>query len=260
MMGFFNICSVKIVLILIALVMGHTTDIFAQKELDTLLKKFDRHRINNPQEKIYVDTDRELYLTGETLWFKIYYVDGALHLPSDLSKVAYLEILDDENKVMLQTKTALKEGEGQGTLFIPASITTGNYHLRAYTQWMKNFDADFFFHKTISIVNVFRKLEKEGEVQVRPFAAQFFPEGGDLVYGLKSKVAFQVTDSNGKGIDFSGIIINSQNDTISTIRPHRFGIGYFTFTPESDLSYRAVVTDTLGKSATFNLPSRKNSG
>lgn len=260
MMGFFNICSVKVVLILIALVMGCTTDICAQKELDTLLKKFDRHRINNPQEKLYVDTDRELYLTGETLWFKIYYVDGALHLPSDLSKVAYLEILDDKNKVMLQTKTALKEGEGQGTLFIPASIATGNYHLRAYTQWMKNFNADFFFHKTISIVNVFRKLEKEEAAQVQPFMAQFFPEGGDLVYGLKSKVAFQVTDSHGKGINFSGVILNSQNDTISAIRPHRFGIGHFTFTPESDLSYRAVVTDTLGKSLTFKLPSPKNSG
>jgi hypothetical protein len=256
----FDICRVKVVVIMTALVIGCASNIFGQKELDSLLRKFDRYRTNNPQEKLYVDTDRELYLTGETLWFKIYYVDGALHLPSDFSKVAYVEILDDENKVMLQAKTALKEGEGQGTLFIPASITTGNYHLRAYTQWMKNFDADFFFHKKISIVNAFRKLEKEEAGQVQPFSAQFFPEGGDLVYGLASKVAFQVIDSRGNGIDFSGTILNSQNDTVASIHPHRFGIGNFTLTPAAGLSYRAVVTDTLGKALTFNLPTPRNSG
>jgi len=36
---------------------------------------------------------------------------------SDVSKVAYLEILDKDNDAVLQTKIELKEGMGDGSLF-----------------------------------------------------------------------------------------------------------------------------------------------
>lgn len=233
-----------------------------QHQLDSIRKKFDRFRIDNPQEKLYIHTDQQLYLTGETLWFKIYYVDGVLHQPEDISKVAYVEILDQDNRAVVQTKIALKSGEGNGALFLPASINTGNYQMRAYTQWMRNFAPEFFFRKTIGIVNTFRKLdtEKEKPAAPNPFVTQFFPEGGDLVYGLKSKIAFQATDSRGKGMNLSGIILSGQKDTVTTIRTLRHGIGNFTFTPVSGDSYRAVLWDTLGNSQIFNLPVPKSQG
>jgi len=233
---------------------------YAQQSLDSLSKKFDRYRNTFPQEKLYVHFAQEFYLTGETVWFKIYYVDGALHHSMDLSKVAYVEILDNNNQPLLQTKVALKDGKGDGSLFLPASINSGNYHVRAYTQWMRNFSPEFFFHKTISIVNSFRKLEPEIAKTPKPFSVQFFPEGGNLVYGLKSKVAFQGVNSIGKGIGFSGVILNGQNDTIARISPLKFGIGNFTFTPLSGELYRAVISDSLRNSQTINLPVPKTHG
>ena len=233
---------------------------YAQETLDSLSKKFDRYRTTFPQEKLYVHLAQEFYLTGETVWFKIYYVDGALHHSMDISKVAYVEILDNNNQRLLQTKVALKDGKGDGSLFLPASISSGNYHLRAYTQWMRNFSPEFFFHKTISIVNSFRKLEADIAKAPKPFSVQFFPEGGNLVYGLKSKVAFQGVNSNGKGIGFSGVILNGQNDTIARISPVKFGIGNFTFTPLSGQLYRAVIADSLQNSQTVNLPVPKTHG
>jgi hypothetical protein len=258
MVGIFHFYKIMLIGAILCLV--HPPASAQQKALDSLQKKFDRYRISLPQEKLYVHTDQELYLTGETLWFKIYYVDGALHYPLDISKVAYLEILDNDNRPVLQTKVALKNGEGHGSFFLPASINSGNYHIRAYTQWMKNFSPEYFFHKPISIINSFRKLETENVRPAKPFIAQFFPEGGSLVLGLKSKVAFQVTNPNGKGIRFSGTILNAQNDTVARINPLKFGIGNFTFTPTSDGSYRAVLTDTLGNSQTVNLPVPKSRG
>ena len=166
-----------------------------QKELDTLQKRFEHHRINFPQEKVYAHLSQNVYLTGETVWFKIYYVDGVLHHPLNTSKVAYLEILDKDNHPVVQTKISMKDGHGDGAVFLPASINSGNYTVRVYTQWMKNFSPEFFFHKTITIINSFRKLEPEKETTTERFRAQFFPEGGNLVYGLKSKVAFQVTSA-----------------------------------------------------------------
>lgn len=257
MVRIYLICKIAVISVAVSLISNKVT---AQNHLDSVLIKFDNYRRTNPQEKIFVHTDQELYLTGETLWFKVYYVDGALHLPSDLSKVAYVEVLDNANHVLLQTKIALVNGEGHGTFFLPASITTGNYHLRAYTQWMKNFSPDFFFHKTVSIINTFRKLETDEPKNVQPVLAQFFPEGGDLVYGLKSKVAFQVTNNHGQGIPFSGLVLNEQNDTLASILPLKFGIGNFSFTPVAGSSYRAIISDTLGKLQTFKLPTPKSRG
>ncbi len=228
--------------------------------MDTIVKKFDQHRINFPQEKIYVHIDQELYLTGETLWFKIYYVDGSLHRPLDISKVAYVEVLDKDNLAVLQTKVSLKDGEGSGSLFLPASISSGNYHLRAYTHWMKNLSPDYYFQTSITLINSFRKIELEKPKVAKRFSAQFFPEGGNLVYRLKSKVGFQVTNSDGKGINFNGLLLNHQNDTITTIKPLKYGIGNFTFTPIPGETYRALLTDTTGYTQTFNLPAPLDQG
>jgi hypothetical protein len=38
----------------------------------------------------------EVYTSGEVLWFKIYYVDGAFHKPGGLSKIAYVEIISEK--------------------------------------------------------------------------------------------------------------------------------------------------------------------
>lgn len=237
-----------------------TITLRAQSEFDSLQKKFDDHRVNLPQEKLYVHTSQDVYLTGETVWFKVYYVDGVLHRPANISKVAYVEILDGDNRAAIQTKVLLKDGEGYGSIFLPASINSGKYHFRAYTQWMKNFSPEFFFHKTLTIVNPFRKLEVEKVNSVTRFQTQFFPEGGNLVYGLKSKVAFQTTDSNGKGIKFSGLILNDQNDTILSINPLKYGIGNFVFTPQEGRAYRAMLKDSVGNSQVVALPAPKASG
>src|ERR1700733_2831077 len=63
----------------------------------------------NLQEKIYVHTDKNFYLTGEILWFKIYNTDGTTNKMIDLSKVAYVEILDNKHNAVLQAKIALNQ-------------------------------------------------------------------------------------------------------------------------------------------------------
>src|SRR4051794_26791747 len=93
-----------------------------QQALDSLVKKFNAYRVAATTEKIYAHTDQNLTLTGETMWFKLYVVNASSHEPSQMSKVAYVEVLDNVNHAVLQTKIALKEGAGSGSLFIPASL------------------------------------------------------------------------------------------------------------------------------------------
>jgi hypothetical protein len=205
-----------------------------------ITEKFDQYRSNAAQEKIYVHTDREVYITGETLQLSAYVVDGSLHKPGDLSRVAYVELLDAGNVPVVQAKINLTDGRGGGSLFLPASLSSGNFLLRAYTRWMKNFDSDFFFHKKITIVNTFVKLDR-GITRNTSLDIQFFPEGGNWISGVEGKVGFKVADANGRGVEFSGSLIDERNDTLLRFHPYKFGMGSFNFTPQAGKPVRAVI-------------------
>jgi hypothetical protein len=226
----------------------------AQAPVSALVQPFDAYRRQTFQEKLFVHTDQNVYLTGETLWFKIYYVNATTHQPTDLSKVAYLELLDKEGKAVLQTKTALTTAGGNGTLFLPASINSGTYRLRAYTNWMKNFNVDFFFEKHLTIVNSFKPLGLPLLKETADYDVQLFPEGGNLVQGLPANLAFKVADASGRGVAVRGWLLNGQNDTIARFVSHKFGIGRFTFAPTENMAYRVVFVDGKGRSFTHPLP------
>src|SRR5437868_6120636 len=95
------------------------------QENDPLLKeRFTAYTQKAIQEKVFVHTDKDLYLAGEVAWYKLYVVDGSTHKPLDLSKVAYIEILDQLNKPVLQAKAGLLKGEGNGSFFLPVTLNS----------------------------------------------------------------------------------------------------------------------------------------
>jgi len=104
-------------------------------------------------EKIFVHTDKNYYHAGEIVWFRVFNVDKSRTIPTGLSKLAYVELLDSINKPVLQSKIRLENGAGNGSLLIPPGVPTGTYILRSYTNWMKNFGPEVFFEKEIAVVN-----------------------------------------------------------------------------------------------------------
>jgi hypothetical protein len=201
-----------------------------------------------------VHTDKNFYLAGELLWFKIYNVDGALYQPVDLSKVAYVEILDKENKPVMQAKIELSKGKGNGSFYLPVSINSGNYKLRAYTNWMKNFSAAYYFEKPVTIVNTLKTLTTPAADTNNRYQVAFFPEGGNLVKEISSKVAFRVTDRFGKGVNCKGIVLSANNDTLLHFQTFKFGMGHFMFTPASTQAAKALIALPDGSTITQELP------
>ncbi|GGM75921.1 hypothetical protein GCM10010967_04370 [Dyadobacter beijingensis] len=207
------------------------------------------------QEKMYVHIDRPFYLVGETIWFKAYNLNGATHRFLDLSKVGYLEVLDSENNAVLQTKFSMVDGRGNGSALVPSTLVSGKYKVRCYTSWMKNFSADSYFETNISILNPFVRFDpdKASKEETR-YDVQFFPEGGHLVNGIESKVAFRAVGVDGKGIKFKGALLNQQNETVREFEPEMNGIGYFSFKPEGNAVYKAAITDGKGKRFEYEFP------
>ncbi|HLZ15952.1 MAG TPA: hypothetical protein VKQ08_02885, partial [Cyclobacteriaceae bacterium] len=225
-----------------------------QDSLNSLVQKFDHYQIQNIQEKIFVHIDHTFFVTGETLWFSVFVVDGFLHRPSDLSKVVYLEVIDKDKVSVLKVKISVTDGMGNGALFIPSSLSSGNYALIAYTRWMQNFSPDCYFNQPITVVNPFVRLAPQARGEQRPYDIQFFPEGGNLVEGLPSTVAFRAVGRNGIGVDFLGAVLNARNDTVLHTRPLKFGLGKFRFTPEAGQHYTLVFTDPDNRKITTPIP------
>src|SRR3569833_4297955 len=98
----------------IAMVMLFSLNSSAQT-INQIQSSFDNYNKYAVQEKIYAHTDKGSYMTGELIWFKLYVVDGSTNRPLNLSKVAYVDVLDNSQLAIIQTKIELKNGEGSGS-------------------------------------------------------------------------------------------------------------------------------------------------
>ncbi len=231
------------------------------QEVESLRDRFIKYTENAFTEKIFLHTDRNFYIAGEIIWFKAYLVSNPDNRLAGSSRVAYVEVLDEDNRPVLQEKIGMKDGKGNGSFFLSSEFPSGNYKLRAYTAWMKNFDAAFFFEKEITIVNTLVSLPLLPADTSVMYDMQFFPEGGRLVRGISSTVAFKLTDSKGKGVDgFYGVVVNANNDTVARFSPYRFGIGRFTLNPSVPGKYTAYLTTPDGLQFTKELPPTDGSG
>lgn len=209
-------------------------------------------------EKLFVHTDKDFYLAGEVAWFKIYAVDDQ-NRPADISRIAYAELIDQENRSLVKAKIALSSGAGHGSFFLPLELVSGNYVLRAYTSWMKNLSPERIFEKQISVINSFLSPDTM-LARSTGLDFQLFPEGGSLVEGLQSRVAFKLLDSTGAGLSATGFITNRAGDTLVNFRTLRFGMGSFNFTPRNGERYTASAITEDGRKSSLIISSILSSG
>ena len=230
-----------------------------QENVNAISTLFNKYNQNSIKEKIFVQTDKSFYVAGEIIWFKLYIVNASTNIPLDLSKVAYVEILDSINKNVLQAKISLSNAEGNGSFYLPINLNSGNYKLRAYTSWMKNFGPDYFFEKNITIVNVQKRITIAASETANKFDVQFFPEGGNMVENIPCKIAFKGTGQYGESISFKGFLIDN-NDTLLSFVPQHAGMGSFSITPAANHSYKAYLQTDSGQSLIKLLPAAYSSG
>ncbi len=213
------------------------------------------------QEKVFVHTDKTTYLTGETIWFKAYCVQASTHQLSSRSKALNIDMIDNQGKAVEQIRIQLTGGVGRGQIFVGPKLVTGHYSLRAYTSWMRNLDTDLVFQKILTIIN--SSTPEEGEdpvVNSNELIIDFFPEGGDLVYGIESKVAIKVTDSAGSGKQVTGVIYDNNQNKVLDFFTSEYGLSSFFLSPEIGRSYIASVIEDPGSELRVNLPIPKSAG
>jgi hypothetical protein len=225
------------------------------QRIDSVLTEYSEHF---PQEKIYLQMDRGIYNPGETIWFKAYLLAG--FEPSTYSKNIYFDWYDGAGVLLKHAAAPVFEASAKGQFDIPAGYNGGVLHVRAYTQWMLNFDTAFLYDATIFITRPGAASTRAGvgSASARIGATQtelgFFPEGGDLVTGLISKVAFKANDQRGMPVAVSGVVQGSDGSVVDSLTTEHDGMGSFIIKPEAGVRYTASWTDGSGKTFIKELP------
>jgi len=73
----------------------------------------------NYKEEVFIRTDRDIYISGEEVWFKVYTLNGPANTPDDISKVVYLELLDKNNFPLRQVKVKIEKSSGSASITLP---------------------------------------------------------------------------------------------------------------------------------------------
>ena len=187
-------------------------------------------------EKVYLHTDRAYYTAGGDIFFKVYVTDEKLAQNTSKSKVIYVDLVSPNHKIIETKIIGVEQGSGKGDFKINSTFKSGHYTIRAYTNFMRNFEDAFFFRKPIYIRGV-TNLEESTSESKQTYSIQFFPEGGDLVNGLESTIAIKAVDNKGKGVSIDGKIIDEKNQEVVTVQTNEKGFGKFQLTPKSNQFY-----------------------
>lgn len=173
------------------------------------VKSLPKWRNALPQEKVYLHLDNTGYFKGETIWFKAYLVRTDTEKRGNLSSVLYVDLVSPQGDVIASKKVNVTQGIGAGSITLDnAVLPTGFYELRAYTRYMTGWNTNSCFSR---IIPIFRTPQKEGDYipvmdkETRLTAAEtekeekvaFYPEGGYLVKGLPSRLAYVIKGTRG---------------------------------------------------------------
>jgi hypothetical protein len=339
----------KLILLLSILFAVPFSKAFAQKDtvsLNTIITKTGKFAEGRPVEKVYLHFDKPYYAVGDTIWFKAYVTIG-LHEPSPLSKIVYVDVYTNRDSLVQTLKLPVVNSVASGDITLqPLIYRQGNYHLRAYTNYMRNDDPDYFFNKNIVVGDLIENTvltrvsfsgsskENPGKVNAgiyfqdetgAPYAnkkvswhvevdyetvakgkgttdqkgflpinitskqntnlstgtlftvistndkksvtntfplktatatgdVQFFPEGGEMIAGIRTKVAVKAVSPNGLGINVKGTITDNDGKTVADFDATHLGMGTFVLQPESGKTYRANLVFADGSKSTVNLP------
>ena len=234
------------------------------KVIDTISTRLEKFNNSYPQEKVYLHFDKPFYIPGETIWYKAYLVDAADNTPSSLSKIIYTELLDKNGKLIIRQILKAGNGFANSEFLLPESLLQGKYQVRAYTNWMRNFDQEFFFTKEILLFDPQQEYDipeadssgqaTGNEPANKKIDLQFFPEGGYLVSGLTSKVAFKAIDESGGGIHIKGEITDQDGNPITPFESFHLGMGAFMLKPEKGKTYSANIIQENNKRINYALP------
>ncbi len=199
-------------------------------------KEFQVQRVVLPNLKMKLDFDRKAFGAGDE-------VVASLDLQSNDNQplrdhaFSYKVSIDGTSLLDLKgTTDAL--GKAKLKFRLPAKLETN----------------DGLVNVMIAYNGLTESISRSVPIVLNKIDVQFFPEGGDLVYGLGSKVAFRAINEFGKPADIEGIVLDQNGTKISDFKSFHQGMGAFAFNPAQGQTFKAKITKPEGINQEYELP------
>lgn len=238
------------------------------------------------QEKVYLHLDNNGYYADEKIWFKAYVFEASSLLPTDMSRVLYVELLNPNGQIVERQILPIINGRTYGCLSPDTMlVSSGFYEVRAYTRAMLNWDDAYIFSRVVPIYDrppytarsISKMMEHQYETKSlgfnrttpRPIMTQsthheggvmmtFYPEGGNILKGVANTVAYKVTDNVGRPLNTQIRILSDSGEEVASSVTFHEGMGKFDL-PPSWIGGCAVLTQG-GKDIRFKLPATTDRG
>ena len=205
-------------------------------------------------QKIFVSTDKDNYYANETIWFTVFVFNSNNNEPDSLSTNVYFDVINNKGDIVLSRILKLKNGVANGDVFIPDSVSDGNYMIAAYTEWMRELAGSAVFRKNIFIHNPeeenyitrnklknnrrFNNLREERKEKV---IYQVFPESGNFVSGIENRLMLTVKNALGETLNFKATVFDQNNNIVGEFSKIIKGYGIINIKPEEGKSYHAEI-------------------
>lgn len=252
------------------------------------------------QEVTFVHMDNSCYFQGDTVFYKAYVVRSDNGRPSDMSRVLYTELLDNDGYLIERQILKLKDGQAHGSFCLSDTLYCGYYELRAYTRWQLNwgvFEHEhsdrtkyWFFNRKMEeeyfrdydklysrVFPVYKKSSTPGDyahdMTLRPLRryyrtkeekpkaeVSFFPEGGSWVAGTEQRIAFEARSDEGEHLEGTIVVRNRQGEEVARARTEHRGRGVLTLKGQTEEKYKAEFTWGQGYKSEAKLPEAEADG
>jgi hypothetical protein len=194
-------------------------------------------------QTMHVHFDKDIYLPGETVWFKAY-----MYNVNEISFAAtnfYAAIYDEKGKLIYQKQYPVIEGSCNGDFEIPDTIESSRIQFRAFTKAMIADDSNNVYERILKVYNKGNNPEATVESKLKKLA--FFPEGGQAIAELEDHIAFKASYEDGSPAMINGQIFALVGDkVVDTFFTDNRGMGKFILTPTPGERYFAIWKDENG--------------
>ena len=204
------------------------------------------------EDFVYLLPSKEIYETGEDLWFKAYLFNRQTFALLDNSQTLYLQMRNTNDSVVWNEKYPLIHGRCDGHIYIGDDWQNGDYFIEGYTRSsLSNDSSAAICQRRIYVVGQVAQMDSIITVDTKKDSIlrenghrlfRLFPEGGRLVDGIGSLVAFKATYSDGFPEDISGKVLEDGQEIISFSSEHD-GMGKFLITPHKGRKYEVILAD-----------------
>ena len=195
-----------------------------------------------PREVAFVHLNKSVYIKGELLAFQAYVLDKNTKELSEETTNLYVSISDAQGQELKKKLFRVSQGHSNGSIEIDSLFTSGQYVIKAYTNWMRNFKEQNFFIQNFKVIDPDNIASVQLADKGEEIEAQFLPEGGHLVANIKNTIG--VTLKNDKGFGIAGVkgkVLDQNNTPITTFKTNELGFSKFYLQPQPNNSYFAEV-------------------